>query len=121
MTTRTEAVMVNLWSYRTKDPKRLQLAACFGSGLEGGGATGGEVNDRAILRAAIRADLVLAAWGADGGYAARDLDVVDLLERRAPGVYLRCFGTTKEGHPRHPLYLRRDTPHVPYSPRTRRA
>lgn len=31
------------------------------------------------------------------------------------GIPVRCLGTTKDGHPRHPLYLRKDTPLVEFS------
>ena len=27
----------------------------------------------------------------------------------------KCFGTTKNGHPRHPLYLKSDAPLVPWT------
>lgn len=76
----------------------------------------GRDNDRAILDAAARAALLVCAWGATVRrlrFLARGLDrereVLDLLA----GHRLHCLGTTKGGHPRHPLYVRGDVGLVP--------
>ncbi len=37
--------------------------------------------------------------------------------RRAAGGRLWCLGTTKDGHPRHPLYVRGDQALLPWAPR----
>jgi hypothetical protein len=90
--------VVNLFAYRTPSPAALARAA----------DPVGPDNDR-YLRAAYRRarDLVLA-WGTHGSLHGRDQEVLDLLGRgrRKP---LLCLGTTRDGHPRHPLYLPRDT------------
>ena len=62
-------------------------------------------NDRAILEAASIAELVVAAYGVDGAAEGRDERAVSLLTDA--GVTVMCLGLTKEGSPRHPLYLRR--------------
>lgn len=38
------------------------------------------------------------------------------LERACFGMAgkMRCFGKTKDGHPKHPLYLKADTPLIPF-------
>lgn len=46
---------------------------------------------------------VIAAWGVHGAFGGRGRDVAGLLAAR--GVPLSCLGTTKDGHPKHPLYL----------------
>lgn len=46
----------------------------------------------------------VAAWGVHGSHLGRGQRVRDLLAA-AGGVRLRCLGTTKDGHPRHPLYV----------------
>ncbi|MEV1040392.1 DUF1643 domain-containing protein [Streptomyces sp. NPDC050204] len=58
--------------------------------------------------------LVVAAWGAHGSLHGRAEQVATRLWQR--GIGLRCFGTTDHGQPLHPLYLRADTPLVPYAP-----
>ncbi len=53
---------------------------------------------------------LIAAWGSH--WMARDMAsewVCKTFGRR-----LMCLGKTKDGHPRHPLYVKGDTPLVPY-------
>lgn len=50
---------------------------------------------------------VICAWGAHPGTAERAGRVLALLRNR--GIRPLCLGTTKAGHPRHPLYVRGDT------------
>lgn len=52
---------------------------------------------------------VIAAWGAHAR-PNRVRDVMRLLRERT--VY--CLGTTKDGSPRHPLYVRADQPLIPF-------
>lgn len=54
-----------------------------------------------------RRPVVLAAWGTHGGWLGRDEQVVSLLTSR--GVDLHCLVKTKHGHPKHPLYVKKDT------------
>lgn len=46
---------------------------------------------------------VVAAWGVHGVYRQRGEQVAGLL--RDHGRRLMCLGATKDGHPRHPLYV----------------
>ena len=55
---------------------------------------------------------VLAAWGAHGQH--RDRARMVTISARGHGARLVCLGTTKDGHPRHPLYVRGDQPFVPF-------
>lgn len=49
------------------------------------------------------ADAVIAAWGVHGAHLDQGARIAErLLEREIP---LLCFGRTKAGHPRHPLYI----------------
>ncbi|MFZ3475267.1 DUF1643 domain-containing protein [Streptomyces sp. 4.24] len=74
----------------------------------------GPYADSFIDHTVAAAPLVIAAWGAHGDLHHRAEQVTARLWRR--GIALRCFGTTAAGHPLHPLYLRADTPLVPYAP-----
>ena len=66
------------------------------------------------------------AWGYDALtvvnlYAWRATDPADLRNAQRAGLLRRpinCLGTTKTGAPRHPLYLRADTPRHLYNGRT---
>ena len=63
---------------------------------------------------------VVAAWGALADHrhvTQRAANIAAMVTMPICGnLPLRCLGTTKEGHPRHPLYLRADAPLVPWSP-----
>jgi hypothetical protein len=65
----------------------------------------GKHNDLIIQERLAQAGRVIVAWGNHGRLLGRDADV---LSRLQPGIALECFGTTKSGMPRHPLYVRAD-------------
>lgn len=46
---------------------------------------------------------IICAWGAHGGRNNRPIAIM-----QATGAELRCLGKTKDGKPRHPLYVRAD-------------
>lgn len=89
--------VVNLFAYRTSDPKKLKLAP----------SPIGKDNDEHILEAIRKADQTIAAWGNHGAHLKRSGSVVKLVEKKLQ-TELLCFGTTKSGEPRHPLYIKRD-------------
>jgi hypothetical protein len=87
--------MLNLFAYRSTDPKVLRLVD----------DPIGPDNDRRLLEVCQGAELILCCWGSHGSYRGRNKAVLHLLS----GLPLQCLGKTKEGHPRHPLYLDRQT------------
>lgn len=92
-------IMLNLFALRATDPKVMM------GHLDPTGAD----NDRRLREYAQRQrGIVVAAWGAHGIHHGRAAAV----RRMIPG--LKCFGLTRDGQPRHPLYLRADTPLVDY-------
>ena len=86
--------MLNLFALRAPDP-RIMLAAVDPIGPD---------NDLAIEQNIRAARLVVAAWGVHGAHRGRADDI-----RASCGSRLHHLGLTKDGHPRHPLYLRADT------------
>ena len=84
----------NLFAWRATDRRELRTAP---------DPTGGRRGDRE-LRAILDADLVVAAWGGWVPFA-RDRAALALLGGRR----LMCLGRTRDGQPRHPLYLRGTT------------
>lgn len=92
-------VVVNLFALRATDPRALR---------DHPDPVGPENDDR-ILAALewYQSSPVVAAWGAHGGLYGRDRAMLGLI-RDAVDRPL-CLGTTRSGHPRHPLYLPADT------------
>jgi hypothetical protein len=98
-------VVTNLFAYRATDPAVMKLAADpIGPG-----------NDAHIRGIALNAAAVVAAWGVHGCHRGRDAEARALLE--AIGVETLCLGTTRGGHPRHPLYQRAGTATVVFERR----
>lgn len=89
-------IIVNLFAYITKSPAVLKKAI----------DPVGPENDLWIKRMAGNAGLLVAAWGTDGGFLGRDEEVKAILPTH---LALHHLGLTQGGHPKHPLYLRKDT------------
>ena len=89
-------VILNLYAFRTKDPKVMMAAA----------DPVGPDNDRVLAGVM---GTVVAAWGTNAD-PARVSRVLALLPR------LHALGITKNGHPRHPLYVRADAPLIEWMP-----
>jgi hypothetical protein len=64
----------------------------------------GPDNDEHIRRIAARIPTIFVAWGSHGRYQNRDQEVIQLLAQQGQRD-LRCFGTNRDGSPRHPLHL----------------
>lgn len=88
--------VTNLFALRSTDPKELYRAV---------GPTGGKENDNAILAAAMTSGCVVCAWGVHGVHMNRGKRVAQLLAEFEPV----CLGLTREGQPKHPLYLKKST------------
>ena len=98
-------VMLNAFAWRSTDPKGLVALGVEPIGAE---------ND-ATLVAQCRGRRVLCAWGVHGTLHDRGAQVLSLIQPVAREVV--CLGTTKDGHPRHPLYLASALTPTPFPPR----
>ncbi|WP_017302616.1 DNA N-6-adenine-methyltransferase [Nodosilinea nodulosa] len=94
--------MLNAYGFRATLPKDMKAAA----------DPVGPDNDKWLAYFAERSEMVIAAWGAHCSFN-REAEVYELLK---PNVY--CLGTTKAGHPKHPLYLSASTERVPWQSAT---
>jgi hypothetical protein len=94
--------VVNLFAYCTSDPRQLKQAR----------NPVGKHNDHYIWASAQKANSILIAWGNHGNLQSRHMEVLDMLVHLATPLY--CLGVTKQGQPRHPLYLPGDAPMVPF-------
>ena len=63
----------------------------------------GAENNRFIMQALERCSTVVLGWGTRGTLRGRDRQVMSLLAGRND---LHCLGITKNGQPRHPLYVK---------------
>jgi hypothetical protein len=93
-------IVVNVFAFRTPSPRDLRNAK------RPKGPKNHVTLRRVAQLAADREQPVVCAWGShagdDGAKTARMF--------RGYGVRLVCFGKTKDGAPRHPLYVRADRP-----------
>lgn len=86
-------IVTNVFAWRATDPQALRTVRDpVGAG-----------NDRAIVRAAREAALVVAAWGNHGAYLERSTRVRGLLAGHA--IRLFALRVNACGEPAHPLYL----------------
>lgn len=97
--------VLNLFGLRSTDP----------AVLRGHTDPIGDDNDAtiaAVLAAPGQDGPLLAAWGSHGPYLDRDLAVVQVLLDTSRPVL--CLGETRDGQPRHPLYIGARQLPVPY-------
>ena len=95
--------VTNLFALRETDPHKMRKHP----------APGGPEADAALRNAATWADVTIAAWGVHGVHRGRDVAVRALFDDI--GHPLQCLGLTKDGHPRHPLYLPYSAQPVPWT------
>lgn len=85
--------VTNLFALRATDPRDMKShAAPIGPDCD------------AVLHAAVHwADMTLCGWGVHGAHLKRGAQVT--ADLRATGCTLQVLGLTRDGHPRHPLYV----------------
>lgn len=85
--------VLNIFAWRDTDPRAMRAAP----------DPVGPENDAAILAGTEWADQVICGWGTHGAHLGRGPAVEALL--RGTGKPLFHLGLSKEGHPKHPLYI----------------
>lgn len=78
---------------------------------------GGEKNDQALLDMAVKAELVVCAWGNHAQEKGRGQQVIRLLA--ADGHRPNALKINKTGEPSHPLYLSKDLMPQPITKKSR--
>lgn len=81
--------MTNAFGWRSTDPA-IMKAQSDPVGTE---------NDYWLKEVAASAGIVIAAWGVHGSHMGRDREITRMISER------HCLGTTKDGYPKHPLYV----------------
>lgn len=89
--------MTNLFAYRATQPEDMKSAT----------DPVGPENDAYLKTLAEGAGVIVAAWGVHGTHGGRHNAVRAML----PGLH--CLALTKDGHPGHPLYLRKTLTPIP--------
>jgi len=92
--------VANSFGLRSTDPRGLLTVA----------DPVGQDNDRMLEDLMAGAAVVVVGWGGNKLAAGRVPRILEL----AHGKPLMCLGTTTDGSPRHPLYLKADTILVPW-------
>lgn len=107
-------VVVNLFAVVSADPKVLLTHPdAVGDGRLRVTTEHRSVTNTGVIRDEVRnANMLICGWGAFPEARDRARFVASML--RDNRVQMYCLGTTKDGHPRHPLYLRADTKPIPY-------
>ena len=85
--------VTNIFAWRDTDPQNMRNAP---------DPVGGE-NDFYIRESVLWADQIVAAWGAHGAFMQRGAAVWQILHSTKKPIF--HFGLTKDGHPKHPLYV----------------
>lgn len=93
--------VTNLYAWRATDPKAM-LALPYETAF---GPDNSDFLSLAYDSARRTGMPVLAAWGANARPEAVEHLLTLLRAAHDDGPVLHCLGTTKAGHPRHPLYL----------------
>ena len=83
----------NIFAYRSTDPKIMRLQK----------DPIGPDNDKIIIKSANWSNDIVCAWGTNGTHLNRGKKIEDLL--RAKNFILTHLGLSKDGHPKHPLYI----------------
>ena len=89
--------VVNLFGWRATDPEELAKA----------GDPVGPKNDRIAEGAINRCDIPICAWGAHAKAEERASTMMALIRASRPAAF--CLGKTKNGAPKHPLYIKTGT------------
>lgn len=95
--------VTNIFAFRATDPRVMRAV----------GDPVGPANDAAIRASAMDwADRIICAWGTHGAHLGRGAQVEALL--RGTGQALFTLGLSKDGHPKHPLYIGYDRQPEPW-------
>jgi hypothetical protein len=94
--------VLNIFAWRATDPHDMRAAR----------DPVGPENNRAIVDSLDWADRVICAWGTHGKHLGRGPEVERLLRRAGADLY--HLGLSKEGHPKHPLYIGYTVQPVPW-------
>lgn len=85
--------VTNIFAWRDTDPRNMRAAL----------DPVGPANDATIQESCPWADQIICGWGTHGAHLDRGSQVELML--RNTGLPIHHLGLTKDGHPKHPLYI----------------
>jgi hypothetical protein len=85
--------VTNIFAWRDTDPFQMRKVP----------EPVGPDNDDTIRDGVAWADQIIAAWGTHGAHRNRGQQVAEMLFSNGDPVH--CLGLSKQGHPKHPLYI----------------
>lgn len=97
-------IMANLFAYRATSPSDMQNTEY----------PIGELNEYWLEQSIKSCKAVIVCWGGNGSHLNRHIEIEGLLKNYSQNTPILCFGKTKHGHPKHPLYLASSTTLVNY-------
>lgn len=97
----------NLFAYRATSPADMKAMS------DPIGPMNAEYLWLVLRQSGLEGTPVLCAWGTHGAHRRQDR-AVRVMAQKA-GARLVCLGMTKDGHPKHPLYVLRDAAFVSYT------
>lgn len=101
------AIVGNMCAYRTAYPEELVAAKLAGRDIVGPA-------NYDQLRSMVMGNDVIVGWGSNAALLPGPADAIcNILQNSSPANVWH-LGLTKDGHPKHPLYLRADTPRQPF-------
>ena len=89
--------MLNLFALRSTDPKGLKLVT----------DPVGDINKETFYNIVNESQTVVCAWGTKGEFLHQDKNVLKWLNDSKASI--KCLEITKNGHPKHPLYVAKNT------------
>jgi hypothetical protein len=99
-------VLVNLFAFRSTDPRRLKSM---------GSEAIGPLNGYWIEKSLQESKELICAWGCAQHSLDLDIHANNVLSTlRTLHIPISCLGYRKDGHPKHPLMLAYDTPREPF-------
>jgi hypothetical protein len=99
-------IVGNLYGFRATDPAALSRAS------DPVGPRNDDILNEIFAFAQLPNSRVICGWGTNASKSERPFVVTRAIERA--GCEPHCLGTTKDGHPRHPLYVSADTQPIPF-------
>lgn len=97
-------IMANLFAYRATSPRDMKNTE----------QPIGELNEYWLEQSIKSCRAVIVCWGGNGSHLNRHLDMNELLKTYSLNTPILCFGKTKDGQPKHPLYLASSTNLINY-------